>query len=197
MVNIYFGLPGCGKSSHAAMIVQRNLKHHIKTFCNFPCEGAIQIYSSYIGKYSISDGDLIIDEAGIDFNSRAYKAMQKNTIQWLKLYRHFHIRNIYVYSQSFDDMDVTIRRLADRLYLMEKTFVPKLTRIRRIRKVIGVDDVSKQIIDQYSIDKLCRSYLFTPLYWKHFDSFAVPSLPPLPPSLSEANTVDSPVIQGS
>ena len=69
-LSIYFGVPGCGKSTHAASVVYHNLKKGWPTYCNFPVKGAFLIDDKDIGKFSLTDCYLIIDEASITYNSR-------------------------------------------------------------------------------------------------------------------------------
>lgn len=173
---IYFGVPGSGKTTHAAKIVIDNLKRGFPTYSNVPIKGAFTIDASDIGQYSISNCDLVIDEASIEYNNRKYKSLPQSVIQWYKLYRHYGVRNIYVYSQSYEDMDITLRRLADRYFLIKRTLIPWLSIIRPIHVKIGIDEVSKQIIDQYTFDIL-PSFMWLPKYWYLFDSWSAPELP--------------------
>lgn len=177
-LSIYFGVPGCGKSTHAASVVYHNLKKGWPTYCNFPVKGAFLFDDEDIGKFSFTDCDMIIDEASISYNNRNFKKglMTQDRIAWFKLHRHYGVRNIYVYSQSYDDMDITLRRLADRLYLIKRTLIPWLSIIKHIRIRIGINDETHQIEDQYSFDILPR-LLWLPCWWHMFDSFAAPELP--------------------
>ena len=109
-IKIFFGVPGSGKTTLAAKFVHDNLKHGIKTFSNVPIKGALLFETSDLGVYDISDGCMVLDEAGIAFNNRKFKTLSQSTIEWLKLHRHYGIRDIYVFSQSYDDMDITLRR---------------------------------------------------------------------------------------
>lgn len=176
---IYFGVPGTGKTTRCASIVAKNSRKGIPTYSNVPIQGAILIDSSDIGVCHIAGpADLIIDEASIDFNNRSFKSLPKHTIQWFKLYRHYHISNIHVFSQSYDDMDITLRRLADEYYLCKRSLIPKFFYTRRIRRRIGIDDQTHQIVDLFEFVPFSRRYLFAPRYWKLFDSYDAPQLPP-------------------
>ena len=66
MLSVYFGVPGCGKSTHAAYIVQKNLKKGIKTYVNYPISGGY-LFDPLVdlGNFDISNCDLILDEASI------------------------------------------------------------------------------------------------------------------------------------
>lgn len=175
-VLIYFGVPGSGKSTLAAKIVYNNVKHHIKTYSNVPITGAYLINSSDIGKVDISDGDLILDEAAIDFNNRSYKTMPKCSIEWFKLHRHYGIGNIHVFSQSFEDMDITLRRLQTCMFRITRTMIPSVFMKRKIAVVIGIDKDTHQITEHHKWSGL-PSFFCGFRYWPMFDSFAAPSLP--------------------
>lgn len=178
MLSIYFGVPGSGKTTHAASVVLRNLQRGVTTYSNVDIKGAVLFSVDQLGVIDISDGDMIIDEASIELNNRAYKSLPQNTIRWLKLYRHYGIRNIYVYSQSYDDMDITLRRLADRLYIVRRSAFPYVHYVKPIYLRIGVDGDTHQIVQQYFMRRLFgNGYFFAPRYWCMFDSWAAPALP--------------------
>lgn len=176
-VRIYFGVPGSGKTTHAAKIVRRNLKKGIVTYSNVVIRGAVKIDSNMIGSVSLTDGDLILDEASIEFNNRQYKSMSKQAIEWFKLYRHYGIRNIYIYSQSYDDMDITLRRLSDVMYIVKRSLIPGLIITKEISRKIGINQDTHQIEDQYFFNLFRMSFTFGPRYWNMFDSWAAPVLP--------------------
>lgn len=172
---VYFGVPGSGKTTHAAKIVWDNLKEGYPTFSNVPIKGAFLIDSSDIGKYNISNCDLVIDEASIEYNNRKFKSLSQSVIQWYKLYRHYGVRNIYVYSQSYEDMDITLRRLADKYFLIRRTLLPWVAIVKPIHVKIGIDENTKQIIDQYVFDVIPK-FIWLPKYWSLFDSWSAPVL---------------------
>lgn len=89
---------------------------------------------------------IALDEAGIEFNNRAYKTMPKHTIAWFKKHRHYGC-DVDVFSQSWDDMDITIRRLANELWYMYK--IGPFTLCRRVYKRLTIDKNTEQIIDGY------------------------------------------------
>ncbi len=184
-IKVLFGAPGAGKTTHAAMICKKCCKHNIKVFANFPVEGAYEIDPIQdFGVYNISNGVVLFDEAGITANNRKFANKSKNGsipqtfIEFLKLYRHFHIKDIYVYSQAPDDMDITIRRLSTEFYLLKKSIIPQFSYTRRISRIIGqIDPITKQITDGYQYVPLSKRYFFRPLYYNMFDSWSVPPLP--------------------
>lgn len=173
----FFGVPGSGKTTHAAMIAYQSLKRGIAVFSNVDIKGCYKITKDDIGHYQISDCILIIDEAGIDFNSRKYKSLGQEVIEWFKLYRHYNVLDIYVYSQSWEDYDITLRRLTDRLYIVRRTLIPSLFSYKPIRVRIDIDKESKQIIDAYSFKPFSLRLFSGRKYWFMFDSWSAPELP--------------------
>lgn len=176
-IKIFFGVPGSGKTTLAAKLVHDNLKRGIKTFSNVPIKGALLFDTSDLGLYDISDGCMVLDEAGIAFNNRKFKTLSQSTIEWLKLHRHYGIRDIYVFSQSYDDMDITLRRLADEIYVVKRSLIPCLFSTKRIKVKVGIDKDTHQIMDQYFFQFLGVKSYFGFHYWHMFDSWSAPDLP--------------------
>lgn len=175
-VKVFFGVPGSGKTTHAAMIAARCKRKNIPCFANFPCRGTYQYESSDLGRFEIKNGVILIDEAAIDFNNRAYKSLPQDTIKYLKYYRHYGIKDIYIYSQAFDDMDITLRRLATEYYHI-KRIGRWLIRVKEATKFIDIDKETHQFVDMYRWRLKMPTLVFGPLYWRMFDSWAAPELP--------------------
>lgn len=179
-IKIFFGVPGSGKTTLAAKFVHDNLKHGVKTFSNVPIKGALLFDTSDLGVIDISDGCMVLDEAGIAFNNRKFKTLSQSTIEWLKLHRHYGIRDIYVFSQSYDDMDITLRRLADEIYVVKRSLIPCLFSTKRIKVKVGIDKDTHQIMDQYFFQFLGVKSYFGFHYWHMFDSWSAPVLNSVP-----------------
>lgn len=177
MFDVYFGAPGSGKSTMAARLAQQAMKRGIKVYSNVEIKGCyILDPQSDIGIYDISNGLVIIDEAGIEFNNRAHKEFTAAQNKWFKLYRHAHC-DIVIFSQGYNDMDLKLRLLATRYFLVERSFLPKFIRCRRIAKRIGINDMDSQITDLYQFVPFSRRLYYGPRYWKLFDTYAMPPYP--------------------
>ena len=204
-LNVYFGVPGSGKTTYAAYLARQaqkesivirlckrfpcrfthwilngtNWKRAYPVWSNVPIQGTYKLNAkSDIGVYMIQDGKMIIDEAGVEFNNRDYKAFPKPAIRFFKYHRHYGV-SVDVFSQSFDDMDVTLRRLAQNFYVVRKSAVPFFVTIKRIRRKVGIDGNSHQLVDAYSfgLPILDTKWIFCPPLWKMFDSYDVEELP--------------------
>lgn len=178
-IKVFFGAPGAGKTTHAASVAQKYLKKGVRVFSNFYVEGAYA-YDPIedFGVNRIDNCVILFDEAGISANNRKFKSLPHSFIEFLKLYRHFHVLDIYVYSQAPDDMDITIRRLATQFYVLKKSLIPGFSYYKRISRIIGViDPITHQITDGYKYVPLSTRYLYRPKYYKLFDSWTTPDLP--------------------
>lgn len=183
MIRLFFGSPGCGKSTLACRLMYYSDADYL--FSNFDSDLANEIPSSVLGKFAFPDySELYIDEAGIDFNNRKFKTMSQEAIEYFKLHRHFK-NDIILFSQSWEDTDITLRRLTDELWYIKKK--GPFTICRKLRKAVRVNKETEQIIDGYKFAGILWSVLPPPLhektffmfyrnpYYKHFDSYSRPA----------------------
>ena len=205
MITVVFGNPGCGKTTDAIKRAIKSQKKYDHAYVNFEhtYDHAYLADLSDLGDWTFKPNSLIlIDEAGIEYNNRAFKALPKKTIAWFKKHRHYRCDCI-VYSQSFDDMDVTLRRLAVEYWLLYR--IGPWTLSRRIYKKVGIDKQTSQIIDKYQFASLLwllvwplqyvmRDFkyrlTYRPRYYKYFDSWATDDLRVKEFPLPESPTAD-------
>lgn len=205
VLNVYFGVPGSGKTTFAAYLTKwalhenalirfcrkhqnpvtrvilnsRYLKRRIDVYSNVPITGAYQLDAKTdIGHYMIENAKVIIDEAGIEYNNRSYKSFPPESIYFYKYHRHYKV-SVDVFSQSYEDMDVTLRRLAQNFYVVRRSLVPFCIVARRIRRRVGVDEQTKQITDLYAMGfpVFDTKRIFSPPLWKLFNSYSRKELP--------------------
>lgn len=204
-LNVYFGVPGSGKTTYAAYLARaaakesivlrlcrrfpcrftnwilngNNWKRPYPVWSNVPISGTLRLNAREdLGVHMIQDGKIIIDEAGVEFNNRDYKAFPKPAIKFFKYHRHYGV-SVDVFSQSFEDMDVTLRRLAQNFYVVRKSLLPFFVTTKRIRRRVGIDEHTHQLCDCYAfgLPVLDTKWIFCPPLWKMFNSYDIEVLP--------------------
>lgn len=156
--------------------------------CGYPVWSNVPITGAYafdpqsdLGTHWIYDGRLIIDEAGVEFNNRNFKSFSQNAIYFFKYHRHYRLA-VDVLSQSYEDMDITIRRLARHLYVVKQSLIPGFVCVRRIRRRVGIDDKTHQIIDEYfwGFPVFDTQWIWSRPLYKLFNSYSCKQLPVVP-----------------
>lgn len=204
-LNVYFGVPGSGKTTYAAYLAReaqreskvlrlcrrfpcrftnwilngKNWKRPYPVWSNVPISGTLRINAKEdLGINLIQDGKLIIDEAGVEFNNRDYKSFPKPAIKFFKYHRHYGV-SVDVFSQSFEDMDVTLRRLAQNFYVVKRSVIPWFITTKLIRRKVGIDETSHQLVDAYSFGfpVFDTKWIFCPPLWRMFNSYDIEDLP--------------------
>jgi hypothetical protein len=134
---IYTGLCGAGKSMMLAKtgldLLWRNMKWYKKTgiiryvVSNLKFQPKIeQVYSKFI-KYweepaeliSMRDCDILFDEVATHLDSTQWANMSLDLKRWLQQHRKFGI-DIYGTTQDFGQVDISVRRLTNEVYLLRK-----------------------------------------------------------------------------
>lgn len=175
--DIYFGVPGSGKTTFAAWLTKKCQKNKRDVYSTVPIKGTYQVEKDDIGYYDISDGLLCWDEAGVDCDNRNYKSnFSPKQVKWLKYHRHYNV-DIACFSQYWNDIDIKLRNLATRLFLVQKSFIPFFVKRREIGKRIGIDEQTKQIIDEYYFVPFSTKRIFCKELWKMFNSHEREELP--------------------
>lgn len=179
MITMYFGSPGCGKSTllaKLAILARKSGYDNVVTNAE-DCDVAAHIDIDDLATKTLPVNTLLlVDEAGIVYNNRKFKTFSAGVIEWYKMHRHEGC-DVVLFSQSWEDVDITIRRLTNELYHLKK--VGPFTLIKKVYKRVDVDDKTHQIIDAYKFGKIFGNligsgnygYIFRPLYYKYFDSF--------------------------
>ena len=199
MITIYFGSPGVGKSTLLARFafwnwvrskLPKRFHKYDRVMSNYPISHTYLFEKSDIGKYDLTMGGsdrkektlVLFDEAGVDFNARAYKQLLDFQNEHFRKHRKYR-EDWIVCSQVFNDMDKCIRDLSPRLFYLKRcTFWPYTVKALRLKKSCTVDDTSHQIIDGYEFDHwfiriFTTRRFYMPFYWGMFESWDAPDLP--------------------
>lgn len=199
MVSIYFGVPGCGKTTTAVMIARdlvlqiaqgkSKYKHVYVNFeQNVPFVRTIPFH--WLGKYDLSDSCIIIDEASIFVDNRDFKNFSNELRDFILLHRHYNC-DIIFFSQQWDAVDKKIRAVTERVYYIKKSLIPHVTIIYPLAYGIYIPSTSADKDGEYG--EISQGYKLPPLlnrifakrfyrkpYYKYFDSYSVKELDPPP-----------------
>ena len=178
---LIFANIGAGKTTLLSRYAQKELRKIKKgksafkyIISNTPISGCIYVPSIRdMLKHSSPEETLIlVDEAGIVWNNRKMRITDQE-IEYLKMIRHYKSKLVAI-SQSFDDVDITIRRLYTNMYLLNK--IGGITLVRPIKKFVKIDEETEQIIDGYCFKSLFSwGLLYRRLYYSYFDTFFKPN----------------------
>ena len=194
-VSLYFGLPGCGKTTHlvyqAIKAVKSKRYQNVYTNVRIKVPGVTYIDNQCIGVFDLSNCLLLIDEATLFADSRAYKSFDKSKLEYFLTHRHYNA-DICLYTQQWDGVDRKIRVITDRVYYIYKGFFTGwlYSSYYRIPYGIIIPDPKRageklgEIVQGYCkpnfLVRLFDPKLFRPLYYLYFDSWERTPLPPLP-----------------
>lgn len=211
-VSLYFGLPGCGKttmlSSLAVKAVRGSRYSYVYSNVHLNIPGVTFIDNDCIGKYELRDCLVLIDEATLFADSRDYKKFDKSRMEYFLEHRHRNA-DIVLFTQQWDGVDKKIRVITDRVYYVFKPMLLGhwLSKCWRIPYGILFPDPRKtgdklgEIIQGYSkpnlFVRLFAVRLWRPLYYKYFDSWELTPLPDLPQKYTpqKRNVLDYPLVR--
>lgn len=195
-VSLYFGLPGAGKTTmmvYHALKAQKSGKYdHIYCNVHIAVPGVTYIDNDCIGLYDLHNCLILIDEATLFADNRAHKEFDKGKVLYFLEHRHFEA-DIILYTQQWDGVDKKIRVITDRVYYVYKGVLTGkwFTRCYRVPYGIIIPDPKRdgseklgEIVQGYCkpnfFARLFSPWLYRPRYYKYFDSWERPYLPPLP-----------------
>ena len=88
-----FGKKGSGKTTLIAKLTVKYLRRGWKVYSTVPIPGALLFNAKDIGKVMFDANTVMfIDEGGILFDNRNFKAFREDTRDWFKLQRHYRVK---------------------------------------------------------------------------------------------------------
>ncbi len=198
VLDIYFGVPGCGKTTFAAWLAfwamlgspirilldqiidkpwsrwladKWRLEKPVDVFSNVFIRGTKLFRPlEQLGVHKIRDALVILDEAGLDFNSRNFKSFPDTCRHYFKKFRHERT-HVVLFSQWYNDMDITIRNLKTNLYVVRPSLIPYVIVAKKLKPFVDLDK-NNQIAEGYKwgLPLIDNKYCFAPTTWKMFDT---------------------------
>lgn len=203
-VSMYFGLPGCGKTTMLAKLAydashaKKPKYKHIYGNLNFcGISNYIKIEPQDLGRYMLEDCLILIDEGSCFFDNRDYKNFSKALVEFFMLHRHYKA-DVVIATQGYNGVDKKIRTVTDRLYYMHKSFLTGWYKTIVWRIPYDIIIPSKKDTGSAHLGEIVEGYckppllvrLFTPnlkrpKYYPYFDSWERKQLPALPSDRAE------------
>lgn len=198
-ISLYFGLPGCGKSSTLTQIavdesykIKMGQSRYSCVITNIPinCEGVYYHQDmNWIGTHYVKGALILIDEATLLYDSREYKVFAKSLTKGFVLHRHT-MNDIILFVQIWDRVDKTIRDICDRVYYVHKGAIFRsISYINHIPYSILFPDSGSNsygdIVMGYKKcsfgQRLISKRLYRKFYYGYYDTYWLPDdMKPLP-----------------
>lgn len=179
-VNLYFGSPGCGKTTFLVSDSFKYKKMGYDVYTNIFLNHTKYFDKSYLGKYEFPPKSILLfDEGSLNgFDNRDFKANFKdsNVLVYLKMIRHYKNKIVF-YNQGYDELDKKIRTLCLRNWYVKK--IGPFSMATKIDKKVEIDKETHDIKDGYYkpsifsiiFNRSCVRIIFRPWYYKYFDSY--------------------------
>lgn len=176
---LIMGKPGSSKSSYAAYLSQKYMKKGYPVFSNFHISGTYKINPYQLGEIDLPDDSIVFcDESQILWDSRDFKRFPEPNKFFFSHYRHLRTK-CFVMSQSFEDLDVKIRRQAKHLYIMQGIYFFGIAVRQKVRMKFGISDTEDSIITRYKSRIFDFRFNWVRPAWKLFNSYSKPVMPKL------------------
>lgn len=213
-ISLYFGLPGCGKTTWLTKLaldaVRKGQYQNVYTNVHLNIPGVTYIDNDVIGQYELKNCLLLIDEATLFADNRAYKEFSKGRMEYFLEHRH-RFADIVLFTQQWDGVDRKIRVITDRVYYVYKGVLTGhwFSCCWRVPYGILFPDPKKtgeklgEIVQGYSkpniLVRLFARRIYRPKYYPYFDSWELEELPPLPDRyrITEHDPYNGPVFRKS
>jgi len=178
-IDIVMGLPGAGKTTYAAYLAKRHLKAGYPVYSNVPIDGAREFDVDRDALiYMIENALIIIDEAGLEHDARAWQNFKARYTKFYKLHRHYHLR-IVLFSQHYEDIDKKIKTITENICVVTRSPIKYFIRVRKIRSYIEINEEGQIVLKYDWVPRILGGvkWHFAPAVWGTFDSWSHEELP--------------------
>lgn len=170
VVSLILGSPGSGKSTFIAKLVFEANKKDIPVYCNYPVKGTYMINVDDMYRYNLGKAVLIIDEAGLNYNSRNIKSLTLPIYHWLMTTRHRDTQ-IFFAVQSWKRVDIVLRELATEIILCSKFFFGFTLYSCYNSKTTLIENHEGYALEFQEVFQRVKTWLFhRPKYYHMFDT---------------------------
>lgn len=186
-LRLVFGKKGSGKTTLLVKEAVRSMRQGKQVYSTVYIPGAHLFNVQEVGHYTFPPESVVfIDEVGMIWDNRNFKAFRPEVRDWFKLQRHYHV-SVWLFSQAAD-IDLKLRMLMDEMYLCT-CHMGFLSVARKIKRTITIvhpsGDSEARIADDIDFVPIwfslfgAKSAIFTyiPNWVKFYDSFDAPDLP--------------------
>lgn len=127
-----FGKKGSGKTTFLVKRAVQYMRQGKTVYSTVYVPGVHLFNVDDVGNYTFEPGSVVfIDEVGMIWDNRNFKAFKPEVRDFFKLQRHYGI-TVFLFSQTFD-IDIKLRNLTDEMYLCQchMNFISIARKIRR------------------------------------------------------------------
>lgn len=181
--HLYFGLPGCGKTTALTYMFLLFRKRPLDIFTNVKLAGAYKLSRSDIGKYDLhvdhKNSVVLVDEASTLYFKRNFSAFSNEENTFHSEHRHHHVMECF-FCQTWDGIDLRLRELNSHLFYVSSKDYPiigKVIFIRRIAKAFAISNEGDPK-DSYEFVKFSTRWFLARPVFKWFDTYELSQ--PLP-----------------
>lgn len=195
MIRVYFGKPGCGKTSKYAQIcflvsqaIDKRKSKYKYIVGNVDIVGIPHYYKinfDTLGLIGYPNALVLIDEGTLEADARRWSKTPEELVNYLVTHRHW-MNDMFWFSQIWNRIDKTVRDLTEQVVYLHKGLIFRgWTRETTIGYGIMVPKVGEdkpgEIIMGY-IKPTKIAQIFEPRFWrrpyyKYFNSFSRPEIP--------------------
>lgn len=181
-----FGKKGSGKTTFLTKLAYQYQKKGRPVYSTEWAPGVRMFDVNQIGFMSFPENSVIfIDEVGMIWDNRNFKAFKTEVRDYFKLQRHYK-HTVYLFSQTFD-IDIKLRNLTDAMYLL-RCHMGFLSIARKIKRDIVLvqptGESEARIADSLEFEPFLLSlfgartviFTFIPRWTKLFNSHEAPEL---------------------